>query len=66
MLLWGCFHLITWHIHTCTTSYIVVGVGCDLMAGSRGRRAVQALMLEAAQSHVVADDVQYPHHLTED
>ncbi len=43
-----------------------MGVGCDLMAGSRGCGAIQALMLEAAQSHVVADDVQYPHHLTED
>ncbi len=36
------------------------------MAGSRGRRAIQALMLEATQSHVVADDVQNSHHLTED
>ena len=35
------------------------------MASSRGRRAVQALMLEATQTHVVADDVQYSHHLTE-
>ncbi len=39
---------------------------CHLMAGSRGRRAIQALMLEATQSHVVADDVQNSHHLTED
>lgn len=36
------------------------------MAGSRGGGAVEALMLEASQAHVVADDVQHPHHLAED
>ena len=36
------------------------------MAGSRRGGTIQALMLEAAQAHVVADDVQHPNHLTED
>ena len=36
------------------------------MTGSRGGGAVQALMLEASQAHVVADYIQHPHHLTED
>ena len=37
----------------------------DLVAGSRGGGAVKALMLEAAQTHVVTDDVQHAHHLAE-
>jgi len=41
-------------------------MGCDLVAGSRGCGAIQALVLESAQPHVVADDVQHSHHLTED
>ena len=36
------------------------------MARAGGRGAVQALVLEAAQAHVVADDVQHAHHLAED
>ena len=36
------------------------------MALPRGRGAVQALVLEAAQAHVVTDDVQHAHHLAED
>lgn len=42
--------------------------GClyrHLVARPRGRGAVQALVLEAAQAHVVADDVQHAHHLAE-
>ena len=37
-----------------------------LVALRGGRGAVQALVLEAAQAHVVADDVQHAHHLAED
>ena len=37
-----------------------------LVARAGGRGAVQALVLEAAQAHVVADDVQHAHHLAED
>ena len=36
------------------------------MSGLRRGRAVQALVLEAAHAHVVADDVQHPHHLAEE
>ena len=37
----------------------------DLVAGSRGGGAIKALMLEATQTHVVTDDIQHSHHLTE-
>ena len=36
------------------------------MALRGGRGAVEALVLEAAQAHVIADDVQHAHHLAED
>ena len=35
------------------------------MAGSRGGGAIEALMLEAPQAHVVTDNVQHAHHLAE-
>ena len=37
-----------------------------LMSGSRRCRAIQALMLKAAETHVVTDDIQDSYHLTED
>ena len=37
----------------------------DLVALACRGGAIQALMLEAAQAHVVADDVQHAHHLAE-
>ena len=44
----------------------IQGVRGHLVALRGGRGAVEALVLEAAQAHVVADDVQHAHHLAED
>lgn len=40
--------------------------GWHLVALGGRRGAVKALVLEATQAHVVADDVQHAHHLAED
>ena len=42
------------------------GGDVDLVARSRGGGAVKALMLEATQTHVVADDIKHTHHLAKD